>query len=174
RSPVFGVNRGSAHLLYVPDMSGNGGASGLDYGLVRFADASTRDNFVKAVQQFGLPQNQIVPKGYYQNDDIHLVDLQLSQELPSYFTGHKFRLVLDFQNVLNMLNDEWGIVEEYSDVNSVVSVSCANAAGSVVATGDPTCARYRYSNFNANSLRENIDNNGKSLWAIQVGLRYEF
>ncbi|MBW0150784.1 MAG: TonB-dependent receptor [Phenylobacterium sp.] len=174
RGPVFGVNRGANHLLYVPDMSGNGGASGLDYGLVRFADVSTRDNFLRAVNQFGLPQNQIVPKGYYQNDDIHLVDLQLSQELPSYFTGHKFRLVLDFQNVLNMLNDEWGIVEEYSDVNSVVSVSCANAAGSVVATGDPTCARYRYSNFNANSLRENIDNNGKSLWAIQVGLRYEF
>ncbi|MFP5449472.1 MAG: carboxypeptidase regulatory-like domain-containing protein [Alphaproteobacteria bacterium] len=174
RSPVFGVNRGSAHLLYVPDMSGNGGASGLDYGLVRFADASTRDNFIKAVQQFGLPQNQIVPKGYYQNDDIHIVDLQLSQELPSYFAGHKFRVVLDMQNVLNMLNDEWGIVEEYSDVNSLVRVNCANAAGAAVASGDPSCARYRYSSFNSSGLNENIDNNGKSLWAIQVGLRYEF
>ncbi|MDP3300317.1 MAG: hypothetical protein Q8M38_09505, partial [Phenylobacterium sp.] len=84
------------------------------------------------------------------------------------------RLVLDLQNVLNMLNDEWGIVEEYTDVNNLVSVSCANAAGTAVASGDPTCARYRYSNFNANGLRENIDNNGKSLWAVQVGLRYEF
>ncbi|MBS3965180.1 MAG: TonB-dependent receptor [Methylomonas sp.] len=174
RSPVFGVNRGSAHLLYVPDMSGNGGASGLDYGLVRFADTSTRDNFIRAVQQFGLPQNQIVPKGYFQNDDIHIVDLQLSQELPSYFAGHKFRVVLDMQNVLNLLNDEWGIVEEYTDVNSLVRVNCANAAGSAVATGDPSCARYRYSSFSADGLRENIDNNGKSLWAIQVGLRYEF
>lgn len=174
RSPVFGVNRGSTHLLYVPDMSGNGGASGLDYGLVRFADTSTRDNFIRAVQQFGLPQNQIVPKGYFQNDDIHIVDLQLSQELPSYFAGHKFRVVLDMQNVLNMLNDEWGIVEEYFDVNNLVNVSCANAAGTAVATGDPSCARYRYSSFNANGLRENIDNNGKSVWAIQVGLRYEF
>ncbi|MCG9916450.1 MAG: TonB-dependent receptor [Phenylobacterium sp.] len=174
RSPVFGVNRGSTHLLYVPDMSGNGGASGLDYGLVRFADTSTRDNFIRAVQQFGLPQNQIVPKGYFQNDDIHIVDLQLSQELPSYFAGHKFRVVLDMQNVLNMLNDEWGIVEEYTDVNSLVRVNCANAAGTAVATGDPSCARYRYSSFSADGLRENIDNNGKSVWAIQVGLRYEF
>lgn len=174
RSPVFGVNRGSNHLLYVPDLSGNGGASGLDYGLVRFADAATRDGFLQAVQQFGLPQGQIVPKGFYQNDDIHLVDLQISQELPAYFQGHKFRLVLDVQNVLNLLNDEWGIVEEYRDVNEVVRVSCANAAGTAVATGDPSCVRYRYSSFDANSLRENIDNNGKSLWAIQVGLRYEF
>ncbi|MEW6016850.1 MAG: TonB-dependent receptor [Pseudomonadota bacterium] len=174
RGPVFGVNRGNNHLLYVPDLSGNGGASGLDYGLVTFADAATRDNFLRAVQQFGLPQGQIVPKGYYQNDDIHLVDLQISQELPAYFQGHKFRLVLDVQNVLNLLNDEWGIVEEYSDVNNLVSVSCATATGAAAPSGSPVCDRYRYSSFNANSLRENIDNNGKSLWAIQVGLRYEF
>lgn len=174
RGPVFGVNRGNNHLLYVPDLSGTGGASGLDYGLVTFADAATRDNFLRAVQQFGLPQNQIVPKGYYQNDDIHLVDLQISQELPAYFQGHRFRVVFDIQNVLNLLNDKWGIVEEYTDVNNLVSVACATATGAAAPTGSPVCDRYRYSNFNANSLRENIDNNGKSLWAIQIGLRYEF
>ncbi|MDP3747622.1 MAG: TonB-dependent receptor [Phenylobacterium sp.] len=174
RSSVFGVNRGNNHLLYVPDMSGNGGASGLDYGLVRFADTATRDNFIKLVNQFDLPQNQIVPKGFYENDPIDLVDLHLSQELPSLIKGHKFKIVLDIQNVLNLLNDEWGIVEEYSDVNTVVRVSCANSAGTAVATGDPSCPRYRYQSFDANSLRENIDNNGRSLWTIQVGLRYQF
>lgn len=174
RGPVFGVNRGANHLLYVPNISGTGGASGLDYGLVTFADVSTRDNFLKLVNQFGLPQNQIVEKGFYKNDDISIVDLQLSQELPAFSTGHKFRVTLDIANLLNLLNDEWGIVEEYTDVSNVVSVQCATATGAAVAAGDFSCPRYRYSSFNSGSLVENIDNNGKSLWTIQVGLRYEF
>ena len=98
----------------------------------------------------------------------------LSQELPAFSTGHKFRVTLDVSNLLNLLNDEWGIVEEYTDVNNVVSVQCATAAGAAVPTGDFSCPRYRYSSFNSGSLVENIDNNGKSLWTIQVGLRYEF
>jgi outer membrane receptor for ferrienterochelin and colicin len=174
RSPVFGVNRGNNHLLYVPDMSGNGGTTGLNYGLVTFADTSTRDNFIKLVNQFGLPQNQVLEKNSYKNDDISIVDLQLSQELPSLINGHKFRLTLDVSNLLNLLNNKWGIVEEYTDVNNVVAVQCATAAGTAVAAGDFSCPRYRYSSFNAGALTENIDQNGRSLWTIQVGLRYEF
>ena len=174
RSTVFGVNRGSNHLLYVPDIAGDANTSDLNVGLVTFADAATRDNFLTLVKQFGLPNDAIVEKGFYRNDAINQVDLQLSQELPSLIRGHRFRVVLDIQNVLNLLNDEWGIVEEYTDVNSVVAVECANTAGVAVSAGDFSCPRYRYSNFNASSLKENVDTNGKSLWAIQVGLRYEF
>ena len=174
RGNVFGVNRGNNHLLYVPDLSGTGGANGLNYGLVTFADAATRDNFKTLVQQFGLKENAIVPKGYYENDPINLVDLQISQQLPTPIKGHKFRMVLDIQNVLNLINNDWGIVEEYFDVNQVVSVTCADAAGAAIATSNPACPRYRYSNFNAGALRENIDTAGRSLWTIQVGLRYEF
>lgn len=169
RGPVFGVNRGSNHLLYVPDLSGTGGASGLDYGQVSFADAATRDNFMRLVQQFDLPQNQILDKGVYKNDPVNVVDLQFSQQLPSLIASHKFRVVLDIQNVLNLLNDEWGIVEEHTDVANIVSVACADAT-----TANPfACSRYRYSNFQSTVFNKNI-NTGKSLWTIQVGLRYEF
>lgn len=173
RGPVFGVNRGNNHLLYVPDLSGTGGASGLDYGLVRFADAATRDNFIKLVNQFGLNQNGIADKNSFKNDDINIVDLQLSQELPTLLKGHKFKVTFDIQNVLNLLNDEWGIIEEYQDVTNVVSVQCADAAGTAAAAGSFACPRYRYSNFNASSLNKNIET-GKSLWTIQIGLRYQF
>jgi hypothetical protein len=174
RGPVFGVNRGANHLLYVPQISGGGsGPNGLDYGVVTFADAATRDNFLRLVQQFGLPENQIVDKGFYKNDPINLVDLQISQQLPSLIASHKFRVVLDIQNVLNLLNDEWGIVEEYTDVANIVNVACANASGVAVSAGDFSCPRYRYSNFNANVFNKNV-NTGKSLWTIQVGFRYEF
>jgi hypothetical protein len=174
RGNVFGVNRGNNHLLYVPDLSGNGGANGLNYGLVTFADAATRDNFITLVNQFGLDQGKIVPKGFYKNDPINLVDLQVSQELPTFIKGHKFRMVFDIQNVLNLIDNDWGIVEEYFDVNNVVSVTCADANGAAIPTSNPACPRYRYSNFNAGSLRENIDTAGRSLWTIQIGLRYEF
>ncbi len=173
RGPVFGVNRGNNHMLYVPQISGGGGATGLDYGSVTFADAATRDNFLRLVQQFDLPENQILEKGVYKNKPVNVVDLQFSQQLPSLIASHKFRVVLDIQNVLNLLNDEWGIVEEYTDVTNVVSVACANSAGAAVAAGSFDCSRYRYSNFNASAFNKNI-NTGKSLWTIQVGLRYEF
>lgn len=171
RGPVFGVNRGFNHLLYVPNLSAGGtGTGGLTYGNVVFADAATRDNFLRLVDRFDLPEGQIVEKGFYQNDWIHQVDLQLSQQLPTPISGHKFRLVVDLQNVLNLLNDEWGIIEEYRDVNGVVNVTCDDAT-----TANPfACSRYRYSNFQSSALNETIDTNGRSTWRVQVGLRYEF
>lgn len=180
RGPVFGVNRGTNHLLYVPKIDGEiTGATDLTAGKVTFADAATRDNFLKLVQQFGLPQDQIVEKGFYKNPWINQVDLQFSQQLPTLIASHKFRVVVDFQNVLNLLNDKWGIVEEHFDVNNTVSVACLDAAGATPSAASPNgglfaCDSYRYSNFSASSLNKNIDTNGRSLWTIQVGLRYEF
>ena len=173
RGPVFGVNR-SAFLLYVPDLTAPSGADPLSYGSVTFDSTNTRDQFIAAVKKFGLPNSAIVSKGFGINRDVNRMDLQFSQQLPSIVPGHP-RIQVDIANVLNLIHNKWGIVEEYPDVLRVVSVQCANATGAAVAAGDFSCPRYRYSNVNTSQIaKPTIDQNGASLWTIQVSLRYEF
>lgn len=177
RGPVFGVNRGN-FLLYVPKIAGEvSSATDLDVGLVTFDSVATRDNFLNAVSKFGMTEDAIQEKGSFTNHDINQVDLQLSQELPSPISGHKLRLTFDVQNLLNLIDNSWGIIDEYSDTNRVVSVACADATGAAVTatSANPfACNRYRYSSYQTSATQRNLDTANKSLWAIQVGLRYEF
>lgn len=177
RSPTFGVNRGN-FLLYVPKISGEvSSPTDLDVGLVTFDSVATRDSFLNAVNQFGMKEDAIQEKGSYRNHDINQVDLQLSQQLPTLIPGHKFRLTFDVQNLLNLLNNKWGVIDEYSDTDLLVRFSCANAAGAAVTSTSPNpfaCDRYRYSSFQSTGTQRNLDSNNKSVWAVQVGLRYEF
>ena len=175
RGSTFGVNRGN-HLLYVPDFRADTNPNDLNVGFVTFANAATLANFKNAVELFGLPQGRILEKGEGSDDnpEIYQVDFQYSQELPGFMQGHKSRLTFDLQNVLNLLNDEWGVVEEYNDSTRLISAQCATSAGVAAPTGSPVCDRYLYSNFNTTAATKTRDNNGRSVWSVQVGLRYEF
>ncbi len=175
RGATFGVNRGN-YLFYVPDFANDADPNDLNVGIVTFDSAATRDNVRNLVETFGLEQGTILGKGEGSDDqpEIYQIDLQFSQDLPAFFLPGKFRFVADIQNVANLLNDEWGIIEEYSDTVRVVSAGCADAAGVASGTGSAVCDRYRYTNYNSSALTRTRDNAGKSLWAIQIGLRYEF
>jgi hypothetical protein len=177
RSPIFGTNRG-AYQLYVPDFAGDANPNDLDVGLVTFDSVATLNRVRDAVARFDLPVG-IVPKGFNRNPDVNQIDLQLSQEIPTPIKGHKFKVVMDVQNVLNLLNNKWGSVEEYGSTgsgqgnNRIVDVQCATATGAAAGNGSPVCVRYRYSNPNTTALTRSI-NNARSLWYAQVSLRYEF
>jgi outer membrane receptor for ferrienterochelin and colicin len=175
RGSTFGVNRGN-HLLYVPDFRADTNPNDLTVGFVTFANQATLDSFKNAVELFGLPQGRILEKGEGSDDnpEIYQVDFQYSQELPGFMKGHKSRLVFDVQNVLNLINDEWGVIEEYSDSTRLISAQCATSAGVAAPTGSPVCDRYLYSNFNTTAATKARDSGGRSVWSVQVGLRYEF
>ena len=171
RSPVFGVNR-TAQLLYVPDFAGDANPNDLNVGLVTFATQADLNNFKRYVDNFELPNGQLVEKYSKNNAPINRLDLQLSQELPSPIQGHKFKVNLDIRNVLNLLNADWGRVAEYSDITTLTRVDCADANGAAVPTTSAACPRYRYSQV-PTSVSKTV-NTPLSLWYIQVGLRYEF
>lgn len=176
RGSTFGVNRGN-HLLYVPDFQNDPDPNDLNVGFVTFDSIATRNNFRRAVDLFGLPQGGIVPKGGGSDDqpEVYQVDLQLSQDLPAFMNGHKFQVILDFQNVLNMLDSDWGLVEEYNDSNRLISAQCADATGAAAPAGSAVCARYRYTNFSPTAETKNTENPlSRSLWAVQLRLRYQF
>ena len=199
RGPVFGVNR-QDQLLYVPDIntpSAASGAGALKFVspaaisatgqpvTVFFADQATLTGFAGVVNKFGLPVNAITAKGSGENPDIHQLDFQYSQELPTFFEGHKMLFTFDVKNLLNLVNEEWGLVEEYGDSrggtgNRVVTVQCADpATGAAVANTSAACGAYRYSAFNTNAGtvgatngQGNIDTSSR--WYIQLGLKYQF
>jgi len=178
RSPVFGVvGKANTMLAYVPNFAGWDAATDptrLNFDIVTFSDAATRDQFVYLVRRFNVPQGGIAPKSSARNPDVSQLDFQFSQELPGFFSGHRSRVTFDVANVLNLLNPRWGRVEEFNDTNRIIDVACATATGAAVAAGDFTCARYRYSAANTTAATSKAINNERSRWFIQIGLRYEF
>jgi Carboxypeptidase regulatory-like domain len=97
------------------------------------------------------------------------VDVRLSQEVPSFFKGHKAVFVLDLLNFGNMLNKKWGRIDEVPfSANGGQARSFVNFAG-IDAQG-----RYVY------AVNSRIDDlvtrqvKGESQWALQATFRYEF
>jgi outer membrane receptor protein involved in Fe transport len=167
RGPVFGVTK-TAQALYVPDMNN---VVGLKAGPVFFATQADLDNFRRYVTNFGLDSNGLTSKYSKTNAAINRLDLSLSQQLPTPIEGHKIRIQADVRNLLNLLNSDWGRVNEYSDTN-LVRVQCADAAGVAQTAASAVCSNYRYSNV-PTTVQKQINQN-LSLWYAQISLRYEF
>lgn len=170
RSPVFGVNR-AAQLLYVPNLSAASATNPLQFGNVFFATAADRDRFVGYANRFGLKQG-ILEKYSNTNKDINRVDLQVSQELPTLINGHKLKVQFDLRNVLNLIDRDWGKVEEYGDGVTLARVACANATTGAPLVGSADCPAYVYSSVPTSVTKTR--NISQSLWTMQVSLRYEF
>ena len=191
RNETFGVNRG-AQLAYVPDLSGTATTSVVgtttvvtvsSAPLVAFDSTATVDNVRLLIAKFGIPQGGIVPRGSYDNRAINLWDLQLSQELPAFSEDHKLRLTFDVANLLNLIDKDWGVIEEYGEDVRLFDVSCAGTNGVSDNAGVLTCARYRISGANSTLLNPEsatgpaggvTRNTDRSRWQIQIGLKYEF
>ncbi|WP_309604407.1 TonB-dependent receptor domain-containing protein [Phenylobacterium sp.] len=181
RSQVFGVTR-TAQALYVPDFNAPiNPANPLRVGIVTFSSQANLDNFKRHVTNFKLPVG-LVDKYSNDNAAVNRLDLSISQQLPSFISGHKFRIQADIRNVLNLLNSNWGQVAEYVDPAGtsniqLARVQCTDAAGVATTStsapsANPVCAGYLYSNVPTSVSKAR--NSGLSLWYAQISLRYEF
>ncbi len=173
RGPVFGVTK-TAQALYVPDLSN---VVGLKAGLVYFATAADLANFQRYATNFKLPNGQLMSKFDHTNAAINRVDMSVSQQLPTFIPGHKIRIQADIRNVLNLLNHNWGRVDEYVDAAgtstiNLARVQCADAAGNAQSAASAVCTNYRYSNVPTQVPKQT--NQFLSLWYAQISLRYEF
>jgi outer membrane receptor protein involved in Fe transport len=178
RNATFGVNRG-AQLAYIPNMSGTvsqispGGAWTVSSdSRVAFDTLATADNLRSMINRFSIPQGGIVPRSSYQNERVSQFDLAISQELPTFFQGHRTLFTMEIQNVANLVNDEWGIIEEFPEDFRLYDVSCAGADGVADNDGVLSCNRYRISSINTNQGEPR--NTERSRWAVVFGLKYEF
>ncbi len=176
RSTVFGtVGNLNRQLLYVPTLNDT---------RVSFDSAATEAAFNTLVANNGLERfrGRIVPKNSNQSPDVFRVDLRLSQEIPGFFGDSRFTVFADIENVLNLIDSDWGELRQvgFPQTASAVLVQCLNApvptgtapgAGVVNTSTAQPCAQYRYS-----SVREPQFNlvTRQSLYGIRVGVRFSF
>ncbi|MFT3965675.1 MAG: carboxypeptidase regulatory-like domain-containing protein [Sphingobium sp.] len=157
---IFGT-AGSAnrYLLYVPTLNDT---------RVVYDSVATQNALNAFIAANGLEKYRgtILPKNTQRAPNWFKVDLHLDQDIPLPYKGMKVNFFADFENVLNLINKDWGALKQvaFPYLAQVVNVSCA-------ATSGGNCTQYRYSNF-ANPA---VNNLGKvSLWSIRIGARVKF
>ena len=102
------------------------------------------------------------------------IDIRISQELPGFFEGHSSEFWIDVLNVGNLINKDWGQIDE---VGFPYNMQVARFAG-VDASGRVVYDVANYVNeangtetFPRPGRRDGV---AESRWNIQVGFRYEF
>lgn len=171
------VGNAARHLLYVPTIGD---------ARVSFDSAASEAAFNNLVGQLGLERyrGSIVPKNTQSSPDVWRVDLHVSQELPAPFLNRflpqaRFRIFADIENVLNMIDSDWGALRQvgFPYTAAIVNVQCLVAAtptgtaGTTNTMSTQNCAQYRYSNVV--SPNESL-NARQSLYQIRVGARFQF
>lgn len=177
RSPVFGTSLTSSvgtNLLYVPTSSTD--------ALVSYDSDATKnalDSFINSTN-LSKYRGQIAPKNIARLKPFTQIDLHLEQEIPTFVGKSRITLFADINNLPNLLNKNWGGLYQigFPPVASIVTVQCANAAGTPLsgAVGTATnpangCVKYRYSSFK--SPNQTLST-AVSLYAIRVGARFTF
>ncbi len=145
-------------LLYIPTAPGD----------VRFgtpAEEAAFWQFVSGDEYLNSHRGQVADRNAARSSWVNQFDLRISQELPGFMEGHKAEISLDIANVGNLLNKDWGVVEEigFPAMRGVVEY------GGI----DPSTGKYVY-RFNTPDTSRIYDDRGISRWSAQVSLRYKF
>jgi hypothetical protein len=168
RDPVFGVfGNDFRHLLYVP----TGGSDPLVFYPTTPGD-TTQAQLEAFIAGSGLRnyRGQIAGKNIARSPDWTKIDLRIQQTVPLFGLG-RLRLFADMENVLNFIDNDWGVLRQvpFFYAATLVDVTCVSSSNTTPAAG--TCPAYRYSNFRTPTA--NVQTN-PSLWAVRIGARIEF
>ena len=150
-------------LLYIPRAPGD----------VLFGSAAEEAAFWEYVagnEYLNAHRGRVAGRNDAYSSWTHQFDLRISQELPGFFDGDKVEVWLDVLNVGNLLNKDWGHIDEVfiSGFGQPQGLGVVEYGGIDAATG-----RYVY-RFNTPDTEVRRDTIGESRWALQVGFRYRF
>jgi len=156
-------------LMYIPSKAGSG-------EVVFLGDTATNhaneDKFWNIVNGNRALRNAV--GGVTKRNDAfapwtNSFDMRISQELPSFFAGHKATFTFDIFNVGNLLNKKWGRIEEVG-----FQQAGAQARSFVDFVGLDASGKYIY------RVRDSVETidirqaKGESQWAVQATFKYEF
>ena len=117
-------------------------------------------------------RGQIAPANAFRAKWVNSFDVRFSQELPGFMKGHKTELSLDIMNIGNLINKDWGLIDDYGFFSTR---RVANYAGI-----DPATGKYVY-NFTGSTdnpgIQENNNDKGNtavSRWSVMFGIKYKF
>lgn len=175
---LFYEGRSGRHFSYafINDANGDGRVNDLLYvpsgpGDVIFTGGAAMEaaffDYLSRTPELASYAGRTVDPGSDRSPWVNTFDLRFSQELPGFMKGHKSEIWLDIRNVGNLINNDWGRIEE---VGFPFGQGIVNFRGIDQATG-----QYRY-DFNEANIRDLTlrDNVGESRWSAQLGFRYNF
>lgn len=164
---VFGTTgTASRYLFYVP--------TGLNDPKAHYADAATAATVEALINSTDLKKyrGMVAPRNAFYDKWFTKIDLHLEQQIPTFIGGTKISVFGDVENLLNLLDHNWGqtVRASFPYNKSVVQVSC-------VAVGANTCDHYLYSKASSPATLASPVNNfnlGASLYTIRIGARFTF
>jgi len=134
------------------------------------ADQVAITNYINSQPELAQYKGRVAPRNKFRNASIHRWDIKLTQDV-RLWRGHKIQATLDFINIGNLINDEWGRTYR-SDFPGIISfVDVANASTAA------TDGFYRYTakiTGNSNSAPQLRDNRAESRWSVLAGMKYSF
>lgn len=144
-------------LLYVPNGPGD----------VAWVDAGDEAAFFEFMAQnpgLAAYRGSVSERNSERGPWVNTFDVRISQELPGFFGDNKAEIWLDILNFGNLLNSDWGRIEEigFPLNRGVVEFAGINDQGQYV---------YDFTSPDGTRLR---DATGESRWALQLGFRYKF
>ena len=151
-------------LLYVPQVDSSGNVTATSDPLVRYASSFNVSAFNDFLHRTGLIDHagEISPRNAFKSPYVTTVDMHIEQELPAFFPGGaKLVGYMDIENLGNLINDEWGAIQQIGFPYTSNNVTATR-------TGDQY---YTYTGF---SERSPSLASTSSVWQIKVGVRYQF
>ena len=145
-------------LLYIPTAPGD----------VLFGSAAEEAAFwafVAGDNYLNANRGRVAERNGARGPWVNSVDVRISQELPGFFEGHNAEIALDILNFGNLLNEDWGRIEEYGFPFNRGVVEFGGI--------DPATGKYVY-RFNTPDSTFFRDRTGESRWSAQVTFRYRF
>ena len=172
RGAVFGtVGNLGAMLLYVPGTTDSKVVFGntLSGSTITATAAQNEAAFNALVGALGLEKyrGRVVPKNSQTSPSFFKLDMRVSQELPMpIIDGGKIELFADIENVLNLIDSDWGALRqvEFPYNAPLVRVTCAAVSGS-------NCNQYSYTNVLAPT---EVLQTRQSLYSVRVGVKVRF
>ncbi len=184
----------SNELLYVPKADSTGNITATSDPIVQYGSSFANSTYVAAngqvlsgvagfnqfLKDTGLMKynGSISPRNAFDSKGFTDADIEISQEVPVFFPykAAKAQLYFDIFNIGNLINSNYGVLEQYGFpyfASDVVALNCqtqgANCAGG-------TQNKYQYQSFTRKIPTVTTSANGLplSLWALKIGFRYKF
>ena len=150
-------------LLYVPMTDSSGVVTATSDPIVTYGGGFDLAAFNTFLNETGLIRyaGQIAPRNAFKSPDVTTFDIHIEQELPAFFPGGaRLSVYADVENFGNLLNDEWGVVQQMGFPYISNNVTATNLG-----------SQWRYNAvFDDNSSAFNA----QSVWQAKIGVRYKF
>lgn len=176
-SPVtlFGENYTTQRqLLYVPQTDSNGVVTATSDPLVRYGPTFDLTAFNTFLNRTGLidEAGKISTRNAYNSPAITTFDLHISQELPAFFPGGaRLEGYMDIENLGNLLNDEWGVIQQVGFPYFSTDIGALNCQRATTCTGG---ARGNFYQYNTLTQRTASTFSNTAVWQVKLGVRYRF